>query len=243
MSIHVCKCVHNGREEFHLRYPGLSESEAQALADKINAGQLDQPAAQAVPVSTLERLRQALKFYADGDHFTKHQPDVWDTVSGEPANFWEDENATATVEDGSVAKAALEGVELQNEDGTPFNPAAQGVVELPPLPEAYYELSTVNTLSKPGAPRGERGYTADQMQAYARAALAQAPAAEPLTDDAMYAERWRLATAGGEGVGAGVCAWRWNGHPGVEAYQYRRLTRVEAETAIDAALAAAKEQP
>lgn len=81
--------------------------------------------------STVERLRQALKFYADGDHFIKHQPDAWDTVSGEPANFWEDESNTATVEDGSVAKAALEGVELQNEDGTPFDTSAQGA-EQPP---------------------------------------------------------------------------------------------------------------
>ena len=42
MSIHVCKCVHNGREEFHLRYPGLTQSEAQQLADKINGGALNQ---------------------------------------------------------------------------------------------------------------------------------------------------------------------------------------------------------
>lgn len=41
MSIHVCKCVHNGREEFHLRYPGLTQSEAQQLADKINGGALN----------------------------------------------------------------------------------------------------------------------------------------------------------------------------------------------------------
>ena len=40
MSIHVCKCVHNGREEFHLRYPGMTEGEARDLADRINAGAL-----------------------------------------------------------------------------------------------------------------------------------------------------------------------------------------------------------
>lgn len=40
MSIHVCKCAHKGREEFHLRYPGMRQSEAQALADKINGGAL-----------------------------------------------------------------------------------------------------------------------------------------------------------------------------------------------------------
>lgn len=40
MSIHVCKCPHNSKEEFHLRYPGMSESAAQELADCINAGYL-----------------------------------------------------------------------------------------------------------------------------------------------------------------------------------------------------------
>lgn len=43
MSIHVCKCTHNGREEFHLRYPGMSEAAAQELADKINGGGLRKP--------------------------------------------------------------------------------------------------------------------------------------------------------------------------------------------------------
>lgn len=40
MSIHVCKCEHNGRTEYHLRYPGMTEKEAQALADRINGGEL-----------------------------------------------------------------------------------------------------------------------------------------------------------------------------------------------------------
>ena len=43
MSIHVCKCTHNGREEYHLRYPGMTEAEAQELADRINAGWLRPP--------------------------------------------------------------------------------------------------------------------------------------------------------------------------------------------------------
>lgn len=41
MSVHVCKCVHNGVEEFHLRYPGMTEQAAQELADKVNSGALD----------------------------------------------------------------------------------------------------------------------------------------------------------------------------------------------------------
>lgn len=40
MSIHVCKCEHNGRTEYHLRYPGMTQEEAQALADRINGGEL-----------------------------------------------------------------------------------------------------------------------------------------------------------------------------------------------------------
>lgn len=59
-----------------------------------------QPAAQ-------DKLREALQFYADGLHFTMHDKDAWDTVSGEPQNFWEDENNTATVEDGSIARATI----------------------------------------------------------------------------------------------------------------------------------------
>ncbi|SDX15768.1 hypothetical protein SAMN05518669_103426 [Variovorax sp. YR634] len=66
------------------------------------------PATVAQPVADeVKRLREALQFYADGNHFTQHQPDAWDTVSGEPSNFYEDESNTATVEDGSVAKMAL----------------------------------------------------------------------------------------------------------------------------------------
>ena len=40
MSIHVCKCTHNGREEYHLRYPGMTEAAAQELADEITGGAL-----------------------------------------------------------------------------------------------------------------------------------------------------------------------------------------------------------
>lgn len=58
------------------------------------------------------QYRQALKFYADKRHFHMHDPHAWDTVSGEPPNFWEDEFGTATVEDGSIAKLVLEGKDL-----------------------------------------------------------------------------------------------------------------------------------
>jgi len=59
-------------------------------------------------------LVEALKFYAYGSHFIQHQ-EVWESVSGEPENFLEDENNTATVEDGSVAKQALSATEKQSQ--------------------------------------------------------------------------------------------------------------------------------
>lgn len=54
-------------------------------------------------------LVAALQWYADGLHFDKASPDAWDTVSGEPQNWWCDEAGTATVEDGSIAAMVLRG--------------------------------------------------------------------------------------------------------------------------------------
>lgn len=59
------------------------------------------------------RLLEALRFYAEGHHFVLHAPDSWDTVSGEPQNLLEDEANTATVEDGSIARAAIAAAEAQ----------------------------------------------------------------------------------------------------------------------------------
>ena len=55
---------------------------------------------------TILRLEQQLALAADSNHFTAHQ-DVWESVSGEPENFLEDESNTATIEDGWVARQAL----------------------------------------------------------------------------------------------------------------------------------------
>ncbi len=52
-------------------------------------------------------LETALKFYSEGDHLLLADPDEWDTCSGEPINWLHDSAGTASVEDGSVAKAAL----------------------------------------------------------------------------------------------------------------------------------------
>lgn len=54
MSIHVCRCEHNGVQEFHLRYPGMPEDRAQHLADKINAGWLDGSESPADRITALE---------------------------------------------------------------------------------------------------------------------------------------------------------------------------------------------
>jgi hypothetical protein len=57
----------------------------------------------------VQNLRAAMQWYADGLHFDKANPDAWDTVSGEPPNWWCDEAGTATVEDGSIAAMVLRG--------------------------------------------------------------------------------------------------------------------------------------
>ena len=61
----------------------------------------------------LERLREALEFYARGDHFTIHVENSWvrsmDVETEEPQDEWIDEAGTATVEDGAIARAALKG--------------------------------------------------------------------------------------------------------------------------------------
>ena len=58
-------------------------------------------------VAQRDVLLAALEFYAEGHHFILHDANAWETISGEPQNFQEDEANTATVEDGSVARAAI----------------------------------------------------------------------------------------------------------------------------------------
>lgn len=54
----------------------------------------------------LERLRAALKFYADREHY-HFESGNWDTVSGEPLNILWCGDQPDFIEDGSVARAAL----------------------------------------------------------------------------------------------------------------------------------------
>ena len=60
-------------------------------------------------VAERDSLRAALKWYADGKHFGKSDADAWDTVSGEPQNWWCDEAGTAMIEDGTMARMVLDG--------------------------------------------------------------------------------------------------------------------------------------
>lgn len=55
-----------------------------------------------------DTLTKALKFYADRNHFMVSDYNAWDTASGEDQTFWCDENGTATIEDGDVARQALD---------------------------------------------------------------------------------------------------------------------------------------
>lgn len=56
--------------------------------------------------SEVERLRAALKFYADREHY-HFESGNWDTVSGEPLNILWCGDEPDFIEDGSVARAAL----------------------------------------------------------------------------------------------------------------------------------------
>jgi hypothetical protein len=57
----------------------------------------------------IANLRLALKWYADGEHFAKTDSNAWDTVSGEPQNWWCDEAGAGMVEDGTLAAKVLAG--------------------------------------------------------------------------------------------------------------------------------------
>lgn len=71
------------------------------------------PARQAVALTderpTRADLVAALKFYANREHLIWSDESAWDTVSGEPQNWWCDEAGTATVEDGTIAARTLAG--------------------------------------------------------------------------------------------------------------------------------------
>lgn len=87
---------------------------------------------------------QALKFYADGDHLLLADADAWDTCSGEPVNFLHDEAGTASVEDGSIAKAALK--PAAEGEGTKPQEAYE---VFPDSPGGYYNGCPPSALADP----------------------------------------------------------------------------------------------
>lgn len=93
-----------------------AHDELNDVADKLNRilgdQESDVTAVDFLPTRGACALRQALQFYADGNHFLPVDRDAWDSVSGEPPNFLEDEANTVLVEDGTVAKLALAGAAL-----------------------------------------------------------------------------------------------------------------------------------
>lgn len=55
----------------------------------------------------LTDAERALKFYAEGDHYSTDDGLNWDSCSGEPSNILWHEEQPWFIEDGSIAKAAL----------------------------------------------------------------------------------------------------------------------------------------
>jgi len=87
-------------------HPDVNLSRTGAYAGKWNSQQ-----AESVRNLRAERdaMAKALTFYATQEHFILSDDTMWDTVSGEPPNWWCDEAGTATVEDGSIARLVLAG--------------------------------------------------------------------------------------------------------------------------------------
>lgn len=73
MSIHVCKCLHKGKLEYHLRYPGMTEVGAQEIADRINAGALKKKPESTTDLSALENdlIRECERAISQRDEFLK----------------------------------------------------------------------------------------------------------------------------------------------------------------------------
>jgi len=100
MSIHVCKCEHKGRAEYHLRYPGMTQDEAQALADRINGGELvgaDHPLRK-----DAERYRKWRAAYTNPDG----RPHALDPMLAALADAWSPAQVDAAIDVAPVLGAA-----------------------------------------------------------------------------------------------------------------------------------------
>ena len=79
----------------------LTDKELQSLRNLGNEAE--------AAADEIANLRLAFKWYADGKHFDRCDPSAWDTVSGEPQNWWCDEAGAGMVEDGTLAAKVLAG--------------------------------------------------------------------------------------------------------------------------------------
>lgn len=104
------------------------------LDSQITVDPFGMPAADALTrqAAEIERLKGGLKFYADGEHFNRNDPHAWDTVSGEPDNFYCDEADTATVEDGTIAARVLAGWAMPPDDDEMMIPPARAALSEAP---------------------------------------------------------------------------------------------------------------
>lgn len=100
--------------EFCAAFPGSAAGMIDVLARRLDARDVE-----------ISRLRTALRFYARGEHYHLDETEEFDTVSGEPQNWLCSgrEDSATMVENGQVAKFALQGVDADwrdcGEDNTP----------------------------------------------------------------------------------------------------------------------------
>lgn len=94
--------------EFCAAFPGSAAGMINVLATRIDARDAE-----------IKRLRTALRFYANGDHYRADEGEEFDTCSGEPQNwiFSGIEDSSTSIETGGVAKAALQGIDVDWSDG------------------------------------------------------------------------------------------------------------------------------
>lgn len=79
----------------------------EAERDAAATGKTITPFGPMIDTGEVDRLRAALSFYADREHY-HFESGNWDTVSGEPLNILWCGEEPDFIEDGSVARAALE---------------------------------------------------------------------------------------------------------------------------------------
>lgn len=129
-------------------------NELRRLAALVGA---QQPAPSAA--AEVENLRKALQFYADKEHFTIADDGAWDTVSGEPQNYWCDEEGTATVEDGTIARLALAGhrINFDADEAPQPSPTPQADSQPAPQGETNAQLDTDSNPPTPGQQRDVAG--------------------------------------------------------------------------------------